>query len=84
MNLDQARFDEGERIFMLRYQYAIVDSNRVFYREAGPRDAPRDNPGAEVHLYDTGHFALETQHREIAAVIVNFLDRNLLSQASAA
>src|SRR6266478_9071928 len=25
---------------MLRYQYAIVDGNRVFYREAGPKDAP--------------------------------------------
>jgi pimeloyl-ACP methyl ester carboxylesterase len=37
----------------------------------------RDNPGAEVHLYNTGHFALETHHREIAAAIRDFLDRKL-------
>jgi hypothetical protein len=30
-----------------------------------------------VHLYDTGHFALETHSREIAATIRDFLDRNV-------
>ena len=29
----------------------------------------RDNPNAEVHLYDTRHFALETHYPEIAGAI---------------
>ena len=32
-------------------------------------------PGAEVRLIDTGHFALETHAREIAAAIREFLGR---------
>src|SRR5262249_48323768 len=35
----------------------------------------RDNPRAEVHLFDTGHFALETHGREIAMIIRDFLSR---------
>jgi pimeloyl-ACP methyl ester carboxylesterase len=35
----------------------------------------RDNPSAEVHLYDAGHFALETNLDEIAPEIHRFLDR---------
>ncbi|WP_309241205.1 hypothetical protein [Nocardia sp. BSTN01] len=34
-----------------------------------------DLPDAELHLFDTGHFALETQLREIAPLIAEFLDR---------
>jgi len=37
-----------------------------------------------VHFYDTGHFALETHHQEIAGTIRDFLDRKLITQASAA
>ncbi len=37
----------------------------------------RDNPSAEVHLYDTGHFALETHGNEIEAEIRRFLDRHV-------
>ena len=33
----------------------------------------RDIPGAEVRFLDTGHFALETHAREIAAEIRKFL-----------
>jgi len=32
---------------------------------------------AEIHLLDTGHFALEDQGDEIAALIRDFLDRKL-------
>lgn len=35
----------------------------------------RDNPVAEVHFLDAGHFALETHAREIAALIIDFLPR---------
>jgi hypothetical protein len=44
----------------------------------------RDNPNAEVHFYDTGHFALETHHRDIADAIREFLNRKLTTQVSAA
>lgn len=37
----------------------------------------RDNLNAEVHFYDTGHFALETYHQEIAGAIRDFLGREL-------
>lgn len=44
-----------------------------------PGAAPykRDNPEAEVHMLDTGHFALETHGAEIAGLIRNFLGRKL-------
>lgn len=34
-----------------------------------------DLPDAELHLFDTGHFALETHLDEIARLIADFLDR---------
>ncbi|TLZ26260.1 MAG: alpha/beta hydrolase, partial [Gammaproteobacteria bacterium] len=37
----------------------------------------RDNPNAEVQLFDTGHFALETHLEDIAAAITDFLGRRL-------
>jgi len=33
----------------------------------------RDIPDAKIHFFDTGHFALETHAKEIAAVIRDFL-----------
>ena len=44
----------------------------------------RDNPGAEVNFYDTGHFAPETHAEEIASTIRDFLGRKLPRAASAA
>jgi pimeloyl-ACP methyl ester carboxylesterase len=44
---------------------------------AGAEAYKRDLPAAEVHLLDTGHFALETHADEIAARILDFLDRVL-------
>jgi hypothetical protein len=44
----------------------------------------RDNPNAEVRFYDTGHFALETHHQEIAGAIRDFLGRKLATQVQAA
>jgi hypothetical protein len=43
----------------------------------------RDNPSAEVHFYETGHFALETHVAEIAAATRDFLARKLPARASA-
>ena len=50
-------------------------SNDPFFPEPGARAYLRDLPDAELHLYDTGHFALETHLPEIAPLIADFLDR---------
>jgi len=56
---------------------AVWGKNDPFFVPAGAQAFRRDNPDAEVHLYETGHFALETHHREIAATIRDFLERKL-------
>ena len=43
----------------------------------GARAFGRDLPDAEIHLLDTGHFALETHGPEIAGLIRGFLGRVL-------
>ncbi|MEV5385482.1 alpha/beta hydrolase [Streptomyces sp. NPDC052721] len=50
-------------------------SNDPFFPEPGARAYLRDLPDAELHLFDTGHFALETHLPEIAPLIADFLDR---------
>ncbi len=56
---------------------AVWGSRDPFFLPAGAQAFVRDNPRAEVHLYDTGHFALETHAAEIAGVIEEFLGRVL-------
>jgi pimeloyl-ACP methyl ester carboxylesterase len=63
---------------------AVWGKSDPFFLPPGAEAFKRDNPSAEVHLYDTGHFALETHHREIADAIREFLNRKLAAQASAA
>ena len=47
----------------------------MFFPEPGARAYLADLPEAELHLFDTGHFALETHLAEIAPLIADFLDR---------
>ncbi|WP_132999761.1 alpha/beta fold hydrolase [Luteimonas arsenica] len=47
--------------------------NDEIFVAAGAAPYQRDNPEAEVHLLDTGHFALETHGAEIATLIRDFL-----------
>jgi len=63
---------------------AVWGKNDPFFLPPGAEAFKRDNPKAEVHFYDTGHFALETHHREIAHTILEFLGRNLITEANAA
>jgi pimeloyl-ACP methyl ester carboxylesterase len=63
---------------------ATWGKNDPFFLPPGAEAFKRDNPGAEVHFYDTGHFALETHHREIAGAIRDFLGRNVVAPAIAA
>lgn len=49
--------------------------NDPFFTEPGGRAYLRDLPDAELHLLDTGHFALETHLAQVAPLIADFLDR---------
>jgi pimeloyl-ACP methyl ester carboxylesterase len=63
---------------------AVWGKSDPFFLPPGAEAFKRDNPKAEVHFYDTGHFALETHHRKIADAIRDFLGRTLTGQAAAA
>jgi pimeloyl-ACP methyl ester carboxylesterase len=62
---------------------AVWGKNDPFFLPPGADAFKRDNPNAEVHFYDTGHFALETHAVEIAAAIRNFLGRVLAQPVAA-
>jgi pimeloyl-ACP methyl ester carboxylesterase len=53
---------------------AVWGRNDPYFVPAGAAAFKRDVPDAQVHLFDTGHFALETHVAEIAGTIRNFLD----------
>lgn len=63
---------------------AVWGNSDPFFLPPGAEAFKRDNPSAEVHFYDTGHFALETHAQEIASAIRDFLGRKLSRQVSAA
>jgi pimeloyl-ACP methyl ester carboxylesterase len=54
---------------------AVWGKNDPFFLPAGAEAFVRDVPDAEVHFFDTGHFALETHGAEISDVIRRFLAR---------
>lgn len=54
---------------------AAWGQNDTIFIPAGAEAFKRDLPAAEVRLYGTGHFALETHAREIGAAIRGFLGR---------
>jgi len=57
---------------------AVWGENDPFFLPAGAEAYKRDDPNAEIHFFDTGHFALETDVSEMGPVIHEFLDRNVL------
>jgi pimeloyl-ACP methyl ester carboxylesterase len=66
----QAYFRERQPPFL-----AAWSKNDPAFIPAGAHAYRRDLPSAEVHLLDTGHFALETHSEEIAKLILEFLAR---------
>jgi pimeloyl-ACP methyl ester carboxylesterase len=56
---------------------AVWGNSDPFFLPPGAEAFKRDNPGAEVHLFETGHFALETHAQEIGNAIRDFLGRKL-------
>ena len=63
---------------------AVWGNSDPFFLPPGAEAFKRDLPRAEVRFYDTGHFALETHHQEIAGAITDFLGRTLSTQSKAA
>jgi len=63
---------------------AVWGKNDPFFLPPGAEAFKRDIPEAEVHFYDTGHFALETHAAEISAVILDFLNRKISNRMSTA
>jgi pimeloyl-ACP methyl ester carboxylesterase len=63
---------------------AVWGKNDPFFLPPGADAFKKDIPDTEVYFYDTGHFALETHHQEIATAIREFLHRKLKPQSNAA
>jgi pimeloyl-ACP methyl ester carboxylesterase len=63
---------------------AVWGNSDPFFLPPGAEAFKRDIPSAEVRFYETGHFALETHHQEIAGAIKDFLGRKLVTQSQAA
>ena len=55
----------------------VWGTHDVIFPPDGARAYLRDLPDAELHLLDTGHFALEDKGGEIAALMLGFLDRKV-------
>ena len=55
---------------------AVWGKNDPFFLPPGAEAFKRDQPDAEVHFVDAGHFALETEATAIAERIVDFLVRH--------
>ncbi len=54
---------------------AVWGKNDPFFLPAGAEAFKRDLPNADIHFFNTGHFALETHAEEIATAIRDFLRR---------
>ena len=58
----------------------VWGANDEIFPSEGAHPYLRDLPQAELHLLDTGHFALEEEGTRIATLIRDFLDRNAVRQ----
>jgi len=63
---------------------AVWGKQDPFFLPPGAEAFKRDISDAEVHLLDTGHFALETHHQAIGEAILDFLNRKVANVAKAA
>jgi pimeloyl-ACP methyl ester carboxylesterase len=74
-----ALYPDFQRFFRTRRPPTLIvwGQNDKIFPVDGARPYLRDLPDAELHLLDTGHFALEDKGDEIAALIRDFLGRKL-------
>jgi pimeloyl-ACP methyl ester carboxylesterase len=75
-----ALYPQFQEFFRTQRPPALIvwGQNDVIFPAEGARAYLRDLPQAELHLLNTGHFALEDKGEEIAKLMHSFLDRNLL------
>ncbi|WP_249644750.1 alpha/beta fold hydrolase [Nocardia sputi] len=59
----------------------VWGANDPFFPAPGAHAYLADLPEARLHLFDTGHFALETHLREIAPLVADFLDHDLAMES---
>lgn len=74
-----ALYPQFQAFFRERQPPALIvwGKNDTIFPADGARAYLKDLPRAELHLLDTGHFALEDQGEEIARLMRDFLDRAL-------
>lgn len=72
-----ARYPEWHRYFRAHQPPMLIvwGKNDVIFPSPGAQAYLRDVPHAELHLLDTGHFALEDHAKRIAALTYSFYDR---------
>ena len=66
--------------YLRKYQpplLAVWGKNDPSFIPQGAEAFKKDVPEAEVHLIDSGHFALETHAKEIGRMIISFMKREL-------
>ena len=74
-------YPQFQQFFRSRQPPTLIvwGKNDAIFPADGARAYLRDLPAAELHLLDSGHFALEDRGDEIAALMRSFLDRTLHS-----
>jgi pimeloyl-ACP methyl ester carboxylesterase len=77
-----ALYPQFQQFFRERQPPALIvwGKNDAIFPAAGARAYLKDLPHAELHLLDSGHFALEDRGDEIAQLMHAFLDRTLLDR----
>jgi pimeloyl-ACP methyl ester carboxylesterase len=81
-----ALYDEWHRYFREHQPATLIvwGQNDPFFTVAGAEAFLQDLPKAELHLLDTGHFALEEANTFIAASMRDFLGRAATQRKAAA
>lgn len=81
-----ALYPEFQRFFREHRPPTLIvwGRNDQIFPAEGAQPYLRDLPRAELHLLDTGHFALEDKGDEIAALMLDFFARNRAAMAAAA
>ena len=74
-----ALYPQFQAFFRTRQPPTLIvwGKNDAIFPAQGAQAYLRDLPQAELHLLDTGHFALEDKGADIAALMLDFLDRKV-------
>lgn len=72
------RYADWQKYFRQHQPPTLIvwGKNDPFFTEAGARAYHRDLPKAELHFFDTGHFALEECGPDITILIQEFLQKH--------